>query len=139
MNKVKITYQSYGSAILLYIEGATPQDANGQYLSMWNWNCTSSNPDWITKNVLAVWSSVERLKKYLLTMRQNELEDTKAQVPNRPLEAKRLAELDFAGIGRESYRSVNNNTEVAEFGTPNAEREDLDFKDECYKAAFAST
>lgn len=146
MKNAKISYQSYGSSILVFIEGKTPADAYGRYLSFWNWNGTCSEPEYVTEFIISCWSTIERLQFYLFNMRVNELLDAggdtlKGKKDGVKDEAAKLAMQDFDEIEREAYRSINSNYVEHSFGTMAAEKPDNDYndyKDECYKVAFAS-
>lgn len=144
---MKLNYQSYGSSILLFIQGATNEETYAKWLSLANWGATSllngEEPKFVTEGVISCWSTIERLQKYLFDTHLDKLAATVAeQFKGKPdgfkNEALRLAELDFAAIGHETYRSVNGSFVEHAMGTITAEREDLDFKDECFKKAFAN-
>lgn len=143
---MKLTYQSYGSSILLFINGSTNEETYAKWLSLANWGATSllngEDPEFVTEGVIACWSTLDRLKKYLFDMNLDKLAVTAAaQFKGQPEgfknEARRLAELDFAAIGYETYRSVGSSFEEHAMGTIEASKPDSDFKDECYKFAFA--
>jgi hypothetical protein len=100
-------------------------------------------PEFVVVGTIACWSTVERLQKYLFDTHLDKLAATvgsqfKGQPEGFKNEALRLAELDFNAIERETYRSVNNSFVEHSFGTITAEKPDSDFKDECYKVAFAN-
>lgn len=140
----KITYQSYGNSILLFITGETRADSLGKWTSLANWGATSfpkdeADPEFVDETTISCWSTREKLQEYFFNLRLMELwgdkyKGVKGGCAN---DARALAAQDFAAISHEAYRSVNNNIVEHGFGTINAEREDMDFKDCCYKAAFA--
>jgi hypothetical protein len=140
---MKLTYQSYGSSIQLYIEG-TPAEAYGKYLSLFNWGATSTGKDgsswefnqvaWVKDGVIAVWTTMERLKEYLFNLHTTRLtkgntNHLKGQKDGVKDAARAAAEADFAAIQHETYRSVNGSFVEHEFGTIVAEKPDLDLKD----------
>ena len=144
---MKLTYQSYGSSILLFINGATDAETYGKWLSLANWGATSllngEEPKFVTDAVISCWSTVERLQQYLFDTHVDKLCQSascqfKGVKDGFKNEALRLAKLDFDAIERETYRSVNSSFVEHAFGTIEAEKPDSDFKDECYKAAFAN-
>jgi len=149
MKNIKLAYQNYGSSILIFIQGVTPQDAHGAYLSLWNWNATSSDENYVADNVIAVWSTIDRLQQYFYNVRLTQLsnlddakpamtkDERKANGMKRDKEARLLAAADFAAVETESFRSVNSNYVEYSMGTITAEKPDSDFKDECLNHAFA--
>ena len=142
-NKVSLIYQDYGSSILIFITGETTDDAYGKWLSMYNWNCTSSEPNWISDKICSCWSSRERLKENLFQLRIGEL-DKKISKISKGIKggflnkARELSEADFKAIPTESYRSVNSVVLPFEMGEIAAEKEDTDFKDSVLTYAFAN-
>lgn len=146
-NNVKISYQSYGTSILLFLRGDTDNDAYNKWLSLANWGATSlldgGDPEFVADNTISCWSTMERLESYLLNINlQKLLREDAAKfkgIPGGALsEAQRLAELDFNTIERDTYRSVNSYVVEHGFGVIAAEKEDLDFKDQCIRAAYAA-
>lgn len=138
---MKLTYQDYGSSILLFINASNDKDAYGKYLSLWNWNCTSSEADFVDTGVIAVWSTVEKLKKYLFDMRVLSLADSaplKGVKGGCAPQAKLLAEQDFAEITHEPYRSMNSSFFEFSMGLIEAEKPDDDFRDLAFKSAFSN-
>lgn len=140
---MKLTYQSYGSSIQLYIEG-TPQEAYGKYLSLFNWNATSTGKDggswafdevkWVKDGVIAVWTTLERLENYFFnlhttSMTKGNTRHLKGQKDGVKDAALAAAKADLAAITHETYRSVNGAFVEHEFGTIVAEKPDLDLKD----------
>ena len=150
MNKtsnVRLTYQSYGSSCLVFIQADSAKATYEKWLHMANWGATSllngEEPKFVTEGVISCWSTIERLQKYLFDTHLDKLAATVAeQFKGKPdgfkNEALRLAELDFAAIGHETYRSVGSSFEEHSMGTIEAAKPDSDFKDECYKFAFAN-
>jgi len=138
---MKLTYQNYGSSILLFVNAESDEIAHGKYLSLWNWNCTSSEASYVKEGVIACWSTVQRLKDYLFNRRVIELSDS---APNKGVkggvatEARKLAEQDFLAIEQEQYRSINSSGTEYELGLIEAEKPDDDFKDSVLKYAFAN-
>jgi hypothetical protein len=124
---MKLTYQSYGSSILLFIEAATTAQANGKYLSLFNWNATSSEAEVIKPGVIQVWSSLARLKRYLFNFRVMQLLRDGAGIKGAKdgvaVEARKLAAQDLAGIEVESFRSINSKLVTHDFGTIEPEDE----------------
>jgi hypothetical protein len=135
-----ISYQNYGTAILLFLTGQNESDAYGKYLHVYNWNGTSSDPEYVADNIISCWSTKARLMKYLINRRIMELWGSKFKgVKGGCLgEARKLAKQDFDAINTDSYRSVNSNFETATFGTMSAEKPDSDFKDAVLSNAFAA-
>ena len=148
---IKLSYQSYGSSILLFIEAANNEIAYGKYLSLWNWNATSTgegvriqsladidtddktrnatcstwafeDAPFIKEGVLAVWSTVERMKAYFFNTRADAF--VKVGELDYQFQAEKQAQEDFEAMAHESFRSINSNTEVYEFGTIAAEKPD---------------
>jgi len=138
---MKITYQNYGSSILLFVNAESDEVAYGKYLSLWNWNCTSSEASHVKDGVIACWSTIERLKNYLFRIRVMQLI---ASSPKKGVkggvakDAHALAEQDFLVIEHEQYRSVNSSGTEYGFGCIDAEKPDDDFKDSVLKYAFAN-
>lgn len=146
-NNIKMSYQSYGSSILLFLCGDTEKDAYNKWLSLANWGATSllegEEPEFVAENTISCWSTMERLESYLLNINlQKLLREDAARFKGIPggalAEAQKLAEQDFNAIERDTYRSVNSIPAEYELGTITAEKEDLDFKDQCYKAAYSA-
>ena len=140
-NNCTITIQDYGSSILLFLKGNTLRDAYDKWLSLANWGATSlldgGNPPSPAKNIIACWSTTERLQRYLYQIHFNRIAKQRGERFAQK-EAYAAAKAEFNGIATESFRSVNNNYEFYEFGTIVAEKPDDDFLDACYKKAFAS-
>lgn len=147
---MKLTYQSYGSSILLYINANTNEEAYGKYLSLYNWGCTSTGENggsfdfervpFVKEGVIAVWTTIERLQDYLINVGLTHLiKDPKYKGVDggAMADTRALANAEFAKIEQESYRSVNGSFVEHSFGTIEAEKPDLDYKDECWKAALA--
>jgi len=137
--KVTLTYQNYGTSILIFIQGESLEDAKGQWLSLYNWGATSTEPRNVAKNVIACWSTLEKLRHYLFVINEHRLLSNRpANMGDEELKAtaKYKAASDFANIEAEAFRSVNSNFEVYEMGTISAEKPDDDFKDSVMKYAF---
>jgi len=140
--KTKLSYQSYGSSILIFINGKTKEDVLGKYLSMWNWNCTSSEPEFVTENIISVWSTLEKFQGYLAQMCLNRLvKDNGSKYKGSPGgavgDAWKLADEEFAKVGYEPFRSINSAFTEHSFGTITAEKEDLSFQEMCVKRAYS--
>lgn len=135
----KITFQNYGTSILLFIEGDRADSAYGKWLSLFNWGATQTEPRWVTQNTIACWSTIAKYQKYLFDIHENRLwnncnfSSPEMDVPSR---AWQLAKQDFESTSTESYRSVNNNSEIFEFGIIAAEKPDNDFNDMVLNYAF---
>jgi hypothetical protein len=149
MKNVKLTYQNYGSSILIFIQGATQEAAHGRYLSLWNWNATSSDENYVANNVIAVWSTIDKLQQYFFNLRLVQLSNVDDAIPmtkderkangmKRDKEARLLAAADFAEVETESFRSVNSNYAEYSMGTITAEKPDDDFKDSVMAYAFSN-
>lgn len=136
--KAKITYQHYGTSILIFIQGETEQDTYGKWLSLYNWGATSTEPRWVANNVIACWSTMEKFQKYLVNLHENRiLQATGANESPAILEqAKYNAQAEFEATERESFRSVNNNNEVYEMGVILAEKPDDEYACESFGAAM---
>jgi len=134
MKNIKLSYQNYGSSILLFIQGANEEETHGKYLSLYNWNATSSEPTWVADNVVSCWSTLERLKDYFFHRRCMELTEFS---PNFGIkggvatEAHRLAAEDFSNVQSEKHRIFKTNYDFHTLGTIVAERPDEDYKDFC--------
>lgn len=140
--KTKLSYQSYGSSILIFINGETREDVLGKYLSLWNWNCTSSEPEFVTENVISVWSTLEKFQSYLAQIRLNELvKNNASKYKGLPGGAARdaweLADQDFANVAYEPFRSINSQFTEHSFGTICAEKPDDSFSEICVKHAYS--
>jgi hypothetical protein len=123
---MKITYQNYGTSILIFIQGETEQEASDKWLSLYNWGATSTEARWVAANVIACWSTLEKFQRYLFNIHENRLFAT---LPKGKLQAaaESAAQKEFATFEREAYRSVNNNNEVYEMGVILAERPDDEY------------
>jgi len=140
--KTKLSYQSYGSSILIFINGKTKEDVLGKYLSMWNWNCTSSEPEFVTENVISCWSTLEKFQGYLAQMHLNRLvKDNGSKYKGLPGgaagDAWKLADQDFANVTYEPFRSINSAFTEHSFGTISAEKPDDSFSEMCVKHAYS--
>lgn len=124
---MKLTYQSYGSSILLFVQAASHAEAYGKYLSLFNWNATSSEAEVVKPGVIQVWSTIERLKDYLFNTRVMQLLREGAGVKGAKdgvaAKARELAAKDFAEIEIESFRSINSKLVTHDFGTIEPEDE----------------
>lgn len=124
---MKLTYQSYGSSILLFVQAASHAEAHGKYLSLFNWNATSSEAEVVKPGVIQVWSTIERLKDYLFNTRIMQLLREGAGVKGAKdgvaAKARELAAKDFAEIEIESFRSINSKLVTHDFGTIEPEDE----------------
>ena len=144
MKNTTLKYQSYGSSILLFVEGDSREAVYGKYLHLWNWNATSSEPEWVTDKVISVWSTIERLQVYLFNtclMRvlgkggDAKFKGVKGGAKDAAL---KLAMAEFDAIEQESYRSINGSFVEHEFGTIEAEKPDTDLKDYFILRGFAA-
>lgn len=138
MKNVKITIQNYGSSLLLFIQGNTPQDAYERWLSLSNWGATrqreGEEPNFVHDNVISCWTTEEKLLAYFARINLNRLADelgSKAKGVKGGLmpQAIELAKQQIAALEVESFRSVNSNFVEHEFGTIEAEKPDEDLKD----------
>ena len=139
---IKTSYQSYGSSVLVFFSADSVEEVYGKYLSFWNWNGTSSEAEFVTKNVISVWSTLEKLQGYLAQIRLNELVKNNASKykgsPGGAVEdAWKLADQDFAEIGYEPFRSINSAFTEHSFGTIYAEKPDDSFSEICVKHAYS--
>jgi hypothetical protein len=131
--KANITYQNYGTSILLFVEGVTADDAYNKWMSLFNWNATSTEPKYVAQKVIACWSTIEKFQRYLFNIAEHRL------LTNRPANtqgemdvAARAAEMamaEFLATPTESFRSVNSNNEPYEMGEIFAESPDDSFED----------
>ena len=142
---IKLTYQNYGTSILIFIQGETNQAAYGKWLSLANWGATSllngEEPQFVANGIISCWSTIDKLKKYLfdraiMGLWEAQGEQAKGKRDGFKAEALAQAEKEFAAIETESFRSVNSNFEIYEMGTISAEKPDDDFKDLATKFAF---
>lgn len=148
MNKSKISFQNYGSSILLFVQGNTPRDAYQKWVSLANWGATSllneGEPNFVADNTISCWSTISQLVRYYFNIREHEL---LAKYPDGRIDgvkgavrelAQNLAKEDFNSTTTESYRSINSDFEPYEMGTIEAEKPDDSFVELCIKQAFAS-
>lgn len=146
--KATLSFQNYGTSILIFVQGETPEAAYDKWLSLANWGATSllkgEQPEYVADTVISCWSTIEQLKKYLFDLVIMRLWDKhgakfkgKKKIGFKEL-AQKLAEREFNRIDTESFRSVNSNFEPYEMGTIEAENPDDDFVEACYRQAFAS-
>lgn len=132
---MKLIYQSYGSSILLFIQGQNNEEAYGKWLSLANWGATSllngEEPEFVTEGVISCWSTIENLRKYLFNIRIGQLagEAFKGKRNGAAHEAMQLAKADFDNIERETYRSVGGDLVEHSFGTITAEKPDENLTD----------
>jgi len=139
---IKTSYQSYGSSILVFFSADSTEEAYGKYLSFWNWNGTSSEAEYVTKNIISVWSTLEKFQGYLAQMCLNRLvKDNGSKYKGLPGgavgDAWKLADEEFAKVGYEPFRSINSAFTEHSFGTIKAEKEDLSFQEMCVKHAYS--
>lgn len=140
----KLSYQNYGSSILLYITADTDEEAMGKYLSLYNWNATSSEPSIVTTGVICVWSTQQRLYNYLFNTFVHKLLNDKGSLHYKGKpggvndEALELTNEAFDAIEYDQYKSVNSNYEFSTLGSISAEKPDSDFKDSILNYAFSS-
>jgi len=129
INTKSLVIQNYGSSLLVFISGATPDDAYNDWLDLFNFGSVGtidSKPNYVADNVIACWTTEEKLMQYYFMRYVFRLADTK---PNKGVrggnreEARNLALATYEAIVTESFRSVNSNFEVYEMGTIAAERE----------------
>ena len=145
--KTTLSFQNYGSSILIFVQGLNPQAAYDKWLSLANWGATSllngEEPKYVADNVISCWSTLEQLQRYLFNQHIMRMWDTrvlefKGKKGGFRDEALALAKTDFDGITTESFRSVNSNFEIYEMGVIEAARPDENFIEQCYSKAFAS-
>jgi hypothetical protein len=134
--KAKLTYQHYGTSILIFIQGESEEAAMGQWMSLYNWGATSTEPRWVAGNVIACWSTMEKFQKYLFNLHENRLIQAGAKEGTVTELAQSLANTHFGGIERESFRSVGNTGEFYEMGVILAERPDDEYANEGFGAAM---
>ncbi len=138
--KTKITIQNYGTSILLYINGDTEQDAYSKWMSLFNWNATSGEPNWVAPNTCSCWSTMAKYKRYLFNINENILwHNSSSYIGYMDLacKARELAAKAFEETTKESFRSINSNCEFYQMGVIEAESEDDNFPDACMKSACA--
>lgn len=139
----QITYQDYGTAILLFIQGKNDDDAQNKWLSIFNWGATSSEPHFVAPNVIACWSTRQKFQRYLFNIHENRIwnnppKNVKGFMDDVVL-ANALAQAEFDSIPRETFRSVNcNNLTPYEMGVIVAEKPDEDFSDAVLNFAFSN-
>jgi len=139
--KAKITYQNYGTSILIFIQGETEEDAMGKWMSLFNWGATSTEPRWVANNVIACWSTIAKFQRYLFNLHEHRAwcnQDKNTRTMDLAAKAYHAAKAEFDATATESFRSVNNDAEPYEFGVICAENPDDDFKDNVLKYAFRS-
>lgn len=129
INTKNCTIQNYGSSLMLFIKGDTQQEAYDGWLDLFNFGSVGtidSKPNYVADNVIACWTTEEKLTQYYFMRYVFRLADTK---PNKGVrggnreEARTLAQAAYKAIANESFRSVNNDFEVYEIGIISAERE----------------
>ena len=145
--KTTLSFQNYGSSILIFVQGVSPQAAYDKWLSLANWGATSllngEEPKYVADNVISCWSTLEQLQRYLFNQHIMRMWDTEAATLYKGSKggfrdvAFAAAKEDFEAITTESFRSVNSNFEVYEFGTICAEKPDDDFATACINYAFS--
>ena len=129
---------------MCFISGANEQEAYGDYLDLLNFGAVGSRseddkPNFVADATIAVWTTAAKLKRYLFFRNVFRLADTAKKGDTTVNQrAQELAEQQYNSIATESFRSIGGNTEEYQFGTITAENPDDDFKDECYKYAFAA-
>lgn len=139
--KAKITYQNYGNAILIFIKGETDQDALDLWTSIYNWGATNTEPRWVADGVIACWSTLLKLQRYFFNIHENRAWHNAKEneaLMDTVVKAYHAAKAAFESLPTESFRSVNNNNEVFEFGQITAEKPDEDFLDCVTKYAFSA-
>lgn len=139
----KLLFQDYGSAILLFIQGESRDEAYWKWVSLANWGATTFNdPDWVSDNVCTCWSTVAQLKNYLFNLRTTELMMKESTAPWKGKKggfgdfARELAADDFAAIPVEHFRSVNDNVLPYDLGVIAAEKPDESFADKLLTYSF---
>jgi hypothetical protein len=140
---MKISYQNYGSSILLFIQADSAEEVYGKYLSLYNWNATSSEPSYITDNVISCWSTKEKLYSYFFfkaidDLRANSKVNNKGQRHGHAFLAQEIADRNFAAVESEGYKSINNSFSEHGMGTICAEKPDDDFKSNLLNYAFCN-
>lgn len=141
MIKSTIVYQNYGTAILLFITGDKPEDAYGQWLSLYNWGATSTEPQDASDGVISCWSTIEKFQRYLFNLFENRLwNDSRYNKGDMDLcvESWKRAKAAFEATQTESFRSINSEQDPYEFGVIAAERPDDDFATAVLTHAFES-
>jgi len=140
-----ITVQNFGSALLLYCKGKTDQDAYEIWLDLLNFGTVGfadSQPEYVATGMIAAWTNPRKLKDYLLLRNIFAMSDNapKKGVKGGVLpEARALMEKQYAELATESHPPANvSMPDAYEFGRISDERPDMDFKDECLKAAFSN-
>ena len=140
-SKSKLTYQNYGTSILIFIQGETQEDAYGQWLSLWNWGgTTSEEPKWVAENVCACWSKIPLFQRYLFNIMENRLWHNSSPFKGAMdlcCKAREMAKAAFEATTTESFRSINNDASPYEFGVIAAEKPDDDFADAVLSYAFS--
>ena len=129
INTNQITIQNYGSSLLAFLKGANADETYSLWLDLFNFGATGTvdtKPNYVADNVIACWTTEEKLTQYYFMRYMFRLADTK---PNNGVrggnreEARTLAQAAYEAITTESFRSVNNDFEIYEIGTISAERE----------------
>ena len=140
--KTKLIYQDYGTAILIFIEADTKENAVDKYNSLFNWNATSSDPTFVNleETIICCWSTKAKLKKYFWNLRIMQLwgdPKYKGVKGGAAGDAYKLAQEDFDATSAEVYRSLGHQFEVHVLGTIYAEKPDDDFKDSVINHGFS--
>ena len=159
INTKTMAIQNYGTSIMLFLKGENEQDAYEQWLDLLNFGAigkrikggegkedviseltNEDKPNYVADAVIGCWSTVAKLKRYLFMRHAFRLADVaKKGDKTVSIRAKTMADADYEAIAKESFRSVNNNTEPYEFGTITAEKPDDDFQDACWKHVTSSS
>ena len=139
---VKMTYQNCGSNWVVFIKGDTQIEIEQQYYSLWNWNATSGELDWLQDDLAKIWTSKARLLRYFQNICLNELIDTRASefegVKGGALsKAKEMAKERFDTLEKTDDSIVfGREYEPFTMGKISAEKPDEDLKDYFLRRAF---
>lgn len=137
----KLTYQNYGTSILIFVEGNSKEAAYGKWLSLFNWGATATGPDYVTDQIISCWSDFNRFTKYLFNLHLNRILNNKPAnmvgCMDDAVQAYKNSKSEFEATTHESYRSINQRIELPyEFGIICAEKPDEDFSDAVVNYAF---
>ena len=139
---VKMTYQNCGSNWIIFLEGDNQLEITQQYYSLWNWNATSGELDWMKENLAKIWTTKARLLRYFQNVFLNELIDTRVS----EFKGKKGGAWDVAkGMAEEKLKGLERVTEPLVFarslepysiGKISAENPDESLQDFFLRRAF---
>jgi hypothetical protein len=128
---MKMTFQNCGTSWVLFLFG-TKQEINERHTSLFNWNATSGELNWLSDGCALCWTSQERLFKYYFNLAVMELwgDDKKGKKDGVKPEATVIAEQRMAALEQEKQPlSWSDGVDLYEMGVIAAEKPDEDLLD----------